>query len=60
MEKAMPLPTMDEAKADLIRRALEETGGNIEHAAKLIKVGRMTVFRWKERACHTDLVGLKK
>ncbi len=41
-----PLPlNLDDAEQELIRRALEETGGNVAEAARLLGVNRSRIYR---------------
>jgi DNA-binding NtrC family response regulator len=43
---ADPLPfNIDEAEQELIQRALQETGGNVAEAARLIGVNRSRIYR---------------
>lgn len=37
--------TMNEAEAQAIRQALDATKGNVMHAAKLLGIGRTTLYR---------------
>ncbi|HEU0077135.1 MAG TPA: helix-turn-helix domain-containing protein, partial [Longimicrobiaceae bacterium] len=40
-----PLPTLEEAERDLIRRALAQTGGNQTEAARRLGIARNTIMR---------------
>ncbi|RYD40104.1 MAG: hypothetical protein EOP85_14815, partial [Verrucomicrobiaceae bacterium] len=43
---ADPLPlNIDEAEQELIQRALQETGGNVAEAARLLGVNRSRIYR---------------
>ena len=43
---AGPLPlNLDDAEQELIRRALEQTGGNVAEAARLLGVNRSRIYR---------------
>ena len=44
-EKEDPLPTLEQAERDLIRRALEKTNWNKRKAAKILNVSERTLYR---------------
>lgn len=43
------VPTMDQLKARGVRLALEASGGNIKEAARLLDIGRTTIYKLIER-----------
>lgn len=46
---AGPMPTLDEAEADLIRRALQECDGNVAEAASILGLSRSAMYRRIEK-----------
>ena len=42
-------PTLDEVERRYIRRVLEATRGNKAQTARILGVGRRTLYRWLER-----------
>lgn len=53
------LPTMQEHKDDLMRRALAKAGDNVLEAAKMLDVSKMTFYRFlaREKTCKPDRRG---
>lgn len=47
--KTPPLPTMDQLKARGIRLALEASHGNIKEAARMLDIGRTTIYKLIEK-----------
>lgn len=47
--KASPLPTMDQLKARGIRLALEASHGNVKEAARMLDIGRTTIYKLIEK-----------
>lgn len=41
--------TMDEARENAIRRALRASGGNVKEAARLLRIGRTTIYKLMEK-----------
>mgnify|MGYP000182787780 CR=1 FL=1 len=48
-EEAGAILTMDEAKETAIRRALRASGGNVKEAARLLGIGRTTIYKLMEK-----------
>ena len=44
-----PMETLDDVVREHIKKALERTGWNITEAAKLLEVGRATIYRKVKR-----------
>ena len=49
MENPKTFPTMEQLKARGIRLALEASGGNIKEAARILDIGRTTIYKLMEK-----------